>query len=256
MSMKHFTGQTLGAIVGGNGMVDPTAVDGIATMAYAIPNIRVEFAPVIHPVPITSWRSVGASQNVYVVEAFLDELALAGGKDPFQLRRDLLQGRDRRVLELAAEKAGWGKPLPAGRFRGIAQAKSFETYCAEVVEASVVGREVKVHKVTAAIDCGIVVNPDLARAQVESAIVFGLGAALRQEITYKGGAVEQGNFDSFEPLRLHETPEIDVHLVPSDDPPMGVGEPGVPPIAPATVNAVLKATGRPVRALPILKEAR
>jgi CO/xanthine dehydrogenase Mo-binding subunit len=253
MTMKHFTGKALGALVGGNAVVDPTAVDGISTMTYAIPNFRVEYAPVVHAVPVTSWRSVGASQNVYVVEAFLDELARAAGRDPFELRRSILPPRDRRVLELAAEKAGWGKPLPPGRFRGIAQAKTFETYCAEVAEVSVVGREVKVHKVTVATDCGIVVNPDLVRAQVESAIIFGLGAALKQEITYKAGRVEQGNFGDFEPLRLFETPEIDVHVVPSDEPPTGVGEPGVPPIAPAVVNAILAATGRPVRTLPITR---
>ena len=169
------------------------------------------------------------------------------------MRRALLANapREKRVLELAAEKAGWGRPLPPGRFRGIAQGTWFGTPCAEVAEVSVEGSDVRVHRVVAAVDCGLVVNPDLARAQIESGIVFGLGAALRQEITWKGGGVEQKNFDDFEPLRMHETPEIEVHVVPSTDHPRGIGEPGVPPIAPAVANAILAATGRPIRRLPL-----
>jgi isoquinoline 1-oxidoreductase beta subunit len=165
----------------------------------------------------------------------------------------MLPARERKVLELAAEKAGWGKPLPAGRFRGIAQASWFGTTCAEVCEVSLQGSEVKVHKVVAAVDCGVVVNPDIARAQIESGIIFGLGAALRQEITWRRGAVEQANFDTFEPLRMHETPDIEVHVVPSNEHPTGLGEPGVPPIAPAVTNAILAATGRPIRRLPITR---
>jgi CO/xanthine dehydrogenase Mo-binding subunit len=224
-------------------------------MAYDIPNLRFEHAVMRHPVPVGAWRSVGNSQNVFFTETFFDELARAGGKDPFALRRELLAKapRQRAVLELAAEKAGWGKPLPKGRFRGIAQSKSFETHCAEVAEVSIEGREVRVHRVVAAVDCGVAVNPDLIRAQIESAIIFGLGAALRQEITWKNGAVEQSNFHDFEPLRMAETPEIEVHIVQSGEHPTGVGEPGLPPIAPAVANAILAATGRPVRAMPFTR---
>ncbi len=253
--LKLLSGRLAGGLLSGNGIVDPTSVEGASSMAYDIPNLHFEHAVMEHPVPVGAWRSVGNSQNVFMTEAFFDELARAAGKDPFTLRRDLLAKtpRQRAVLELAAEKAGWGKPLPRGHFHGIAQSKSFETYCAEVAEVSVEGTSVRVHRVVAAVDCGTVVNPDLARAQVESAIVFGLGAALRQEITFERGAVQQKNFDGFEPLRMAETPEIEVHLVPSTEHPTGLGEPGLPPIAPAVANAVLAATGRPVRALPFTR---
>jgi isoquinoline 1-oxidoreductase subunit beta len=253
--LKMLSGQLAGGILGGNGIMDPTNVEGASTMAYAIPNLRFEHAIVQHPVPVGAWRSVGNSQNVFTTETFFDELARAGGKDPYTLRRDLLAKapRQRAVLDLAAEKAGWSKPLPKGRFRGIAQSKSFESHCAEVVEVSVEGTDVRVHRVVAAIDCGVVVNPDLVRAQIESAIIFGLGAALRQEITWKRGGVEQSNFHDFEPLRMHETPEIEVHIVPSTESPTGVGEPGLPPIAPAVANAILAATGRPVHTLPFTR---
>jgi CO/xanthine dehydrogenase Mo-binding subunit len=253
--MKALTDRLGRSFIGGSGVVDPTSVEGAATMAYAIPNLRFEHAVVRHPIPVAPWRSVGNSINVFTTEAFFDELCAAGGKDPYQARRDLLgkAPRNRAVLDLAAEKAGWGKPLPKGRFRGIAQAESFASYCAHVVEASVEGRDVRVHRVVSAVDCGVVVNPDLVRAQIESAIVFGLGPALRQEITWKNGAVVQSNFHDYEPLRMHETPAIEVHIVPSKEHPTGVGEPGVPPIAPAVANAVLAATGRPVRALPFTR---
>jgi CO/xanthine dehydrogenase Mo-binding subunit len=253
--LKMLGGRLAGGLLGGNGIVDPTSVEGASTMEYAIANTRFEHAVMRHPVPVMAWRSVGNSQNVFATETFFDELARAGGKDPFELRRALLvhSPRLRAVLELAAEKAGWGKPLPKGRFRGIAQARSFLSHCAEVAEISLEGRDVRVHRVVAAIDCGTVVNPDLVRAQIESAIVFGLSAALRQAITWKNGAVEQSNFHDFELLRLHETPEIEVHLVPSKEPPTGVGEPGLPPIAPAVANAILSATGRAVRILPFTR---
>ncbi len=255
LAMKLLGGQIGRGLIGGSGIVDPTSVEGAANLAYEIPNLRFEHATMNHPVPVAPWRSVGNSQNVYTTEAFFDELARAGGKDPYALRRELLSKspRYRGVLELAAEKAGWAKPLPKGRFRGIAQSKSFESYCAQVAEVSVEGTDVRVHRIVAAVDCGVVVNPDLVRAQVESAVIFGLGAALRQEITWKKGAVEQSNFHDFEPLRMHETPEIEVHIVPSTEHPTGIGEPGLPPVAPAVANAILAATGRPVRALPFTR---
>jgi isoquinoline 1-oxidoreductase beta subunit len=253
--LKLLGAQVIGGLLTGDGVVDPSSVEGASTMAYDIPNVRFEHAAVSHPVPVGAWRSVGNSQNVYITETFFDELAHAGQQDPFALRRALLAKvpRQRAVLELCAEKAGWGKPLPKGHFHGIAQSRCFETYCAEVAEVSIEGSAVRVHRVVAAVDCGTVVNPDLARAQVESAVIFGLGAALRQEITWKGGAVEQHNFHDFEPLRMNETPEIEVHLVPSTEHPTGLGEPGLPPIAPAVANAILAATGRPVRTLPFTR---
>jgi len=254
LAAKLLSGQLGRGLIGGSGL-DPTSTEGAANMAYEIPNLRFEHAAMRHPVPVAAWRSVGNSHNVFTTETFFDELARAGGKDPVALRRELLarSPRYRGVLDLAAEKAGWGKPLAKGRHQGVAQSRSFETNCAQVVEVSVEGRDVRVHRVVAAIDCGTVVNPDLVRAQVESAIVFGLGAALRQEITFKRGAVEQSNFHDFEPLRMHEVPAIEVHIVPSKEPPTGVGEPGLPPIAPAVANAILAATGRPVRTLPFTR---
>jgi isoquinoline 1-oxidoreductase beta subunit len=153
-------------------------------------------------------------------------------------------------MEAAAARAGWSSPSRPGVFRGIAQCKAFGSYCAQVAEVSVTGGRIRVERVTCAIDCGLAVNPDGIRAQVESAIAFGLGAALRQEITFDGGAVRQKNFHAFEPLRLHEMPEVDVVIMPSSEPPSGVGEPGLPPIAPAVANAVFAATGRRIRTLP------
>ena len=204
-------------------------------------------------VPVGFWRSVGSSQNAYVPECFLDELAAAGGQDPVRLRLALLRDspRHRGVLELAAERAGWDQPPAEGRHRGVAVAESFGSFVAQIAEVSVSdGGQVRVHRVVCAVDCGRVVNPDTIRAQMESGIVYGLTAALKSEISIERGRVAQGNFDSFPLLRMDEMPEVEVHIVPSDQPPGGVGEPGTPPIGPAA-NAVAAATGRPVRALPI-----
>jgi isoquinoline 1-oxidoreductase subunit beta len=187
------------------------------------------------------------------VETMIDELATAAGADPFELRRTLLakSPRHRAVLELAAEKAGWSSPPAAGRFRGIAQHASFGSFVAQVAEVSVVEREIRVHRVVAAIDCGRVVNPAIVRAQMESAIVFGLTAALKSEIRFAEGNVVQGNFDDYPMLRMSEMPDVDVHLIASEEPPSGVGEPGVPPIGPAVANAIFAATGRRLRKLPL-----
>lgn len=254
LALKMLSGQ-LGRGIAGSSGLDPTSVEGAASMAYEIPHLRFEHATMRHPVPVAAWRSVGNSHNVYTTEAFFDELARKGGKDPVALRRALLANspRYRAVLDLAAEKAGWGKALAKGRHQGVAQARSFDTHCAQVAEVSIEGSELRVHRVVAAVDCGKVVNPDLVRAQIESGILFGLGAALRGEITWKKGAPEQSNFHDFEPLRMRETPEIEVHLVPSKEPPTGVGEPGLPPVAPAVANAILAATGKPVRTLPFTR---
>ncbi len=222
-------------------------------MPYAIPNRRIEVHNAKKNLTVLWFRSVAHTHTGFVNESFLDEVAHAGGKDPYELRRELLkdQPRHRHVLELAAEKSGWGTPLPEGRARGIAMRKSFESFVAEVAEVSVEGGKVRVHKVVAAIDCGIAINPWNVVAQVESAIVFGLTAALHGELTLDKGRVQQSNFHDYPVLRMDEMPEIEVHIVESDEPPTGVGEPGVPPIAPAVANALFTLTGKRVRRLPI-----
>ncbi len=234
--------------------IDSTSVEGAANLPYAIPEILVTYVLDDPGVPVGFWRSVGSSQNAYVTECFFDEVAHATGRDPYQLRRTLLKNhpRHRAVLDLAARASGWGGRLPAGRQRGIAVAGSFGSYAAQVAEVSVSDHgEVQVHRVVCAVDCGMVVNPDTVVAQMESGIVFGLSAALAGEITIRDGRVEQGNFDSYPVLRMDHMPDIEVHIVPSGEPPGGIGEPGTPPIAPAVANAVFAATGRPVRRLPI-----
>jgi isoquinoline 1-oxidoreductase beta subunit len=238
--------------------IDETSVEGQANCKYGIPNFLVEYALTEPGVPVGFWRSVGNSHNGFITECFVEELAKAGGKDPFEFRRKLLANapRHRGVLELAAEKAGWGKALPAGRTRGIAVVESFGSYVAEVAEVSVnrSSGEVRVHRVVCAVDCGRYVNPDTIAAQMEGSIVFGLTAALKGQITIANGRVEQSNFHDYEMLRLNETPKTEVHIVASNEPPGGVGEPGTPPIAPAVCNAIFAATGKPIRRLPIRKE--
>ncbi len=232
---------------------DETAVEGTDHIPYAVPNLSVEFVEQEPGVPVGFWRSVGHSHSAFAVEGFVDELAHAAGKDPYLFRRDLLRGapRHRAVLELAAARAGWDRPPPPGRFRGIAQHASFGSHTAAVAEVEVQGREIRVRRVVVAFDCGRVVNPNLVSGQLESAVVFGLSAALKQEITFARGRVRQGNFDDYPLLPFDECPAIETHLVPSEEPPSGVGEPGVPPIAPAVANAVFAATGKRLRALPL-----
>ena len=239
-----------GAIKNG---IDNTSVEGAANLPYTIPNLQVSWAMENGAVPVGFWRSVGSSQNAFVTECFFDEVARHMGRDPFGLRRSLLQGHPRllAVLELAASNAGWGTSPPVGRARGIAVAASFGSYCAQVAEISLEQNQVRVHRVVCAIDCGTVVNPDTVVAQMESGIVYGLTAALKGEITLKGGRVEQGNFNDYPLLRMDEMPKIDVHIVKSAEPPGGVGEPSTPPIATAVANAVFALTNRPVRKLPI-----
>jgi len=234
--------------------IDSASVEGAADLLYGMPNLQVDLHTPKIGVPVQWWRSVGHSHTGFSVEAFLDELAHAGGKDPYELRRKLLakQPRMLAVLELAAQKADWGSQLPPGVGRGIATHFSFDSYVAQVVEASVEkGGAVRVHRVVCAVDCGLVINPDTVRAQMEGGIIFGLTAALKTEITLKEGRVEQGNFDDYQMLRIFESPEIEVHIVPSGENPTGVGEPGVPPVAPALANAIFRATGKRVRRLPI-----
>ncbi len=235
--------------------MDRSAGEGATELPYAIANFRVDYVMANTAVPIGPWRSVYPSQTVFAVESFLDELASEASKDPYRFRHDLMarQPKMQRVLDLAAEKAGWGTPLPAGRFRGIAFSPPafFQTPVAQVVEISLVKNRVRVHRVVTAIDCGIVVNPDGVAAQMEGGVVYGLSAALHGKITIKGGSVEQGNFDDYPVLTMDEMPAVETHIVPSTNPPSGTGEPGLPAVAAAVANAVFAATGKRIRSLPI-----
>jgi isoquinoline 1-oxidoreductase beta subunit len=243
-------------IAGGRTPIDGPAVAGIADMNYAVPNVLIEYGKPSIAVPVGYWRSVGPSQNAFILESFIDELAHAARRDPVEVRRELLasEPRMRRVVELAAERSGWGTPLPAGRARGIAVCEDTASYVAEVAEVSVQNGKVRVHKVTAVMDCGRVMHPGIVEAQVAGAIVGGLSAALYGEITIENGRVKQGNFRDYQMLRIDEMPEITVHLVSSEEDPGGAGEPGVPPIAPAVANAIFTLTGQRIRRLPIKLE--
>ena len=234
--------------------VDGTSVEGAADLIYGVPNLQVDLHSPKIGVPVQWWRSVGHSHTGFSVEAFLDEVAHAGGKDPYELRRALLANQPRMlaVLDLAAHQANWGAKLPAGVGRGIAAHFSFDSYVAQVIEASVEkGGVVRVHRVVCAVDCGQTINPDTVIAQMEGGIIFGLTAALKNEITLKDGKVVQSNFHDYQMLRIYEAPKIEVYIVPSSANPTGVGEPGVPPVAPALVNALFAATGKRIRRLPI-----
>jgi isoquinoline 1-oxidoreductase beta subunit len=237
--------------------IDFSSIEGVVDLPYKMPAMQVELHTTDPGIPVQWWRSVGHTHTGYATEVFVDELAAAAKQDPFAFRRTLLAGSPRHlgVLELAAEKAGWGKPLPAGRGRGIAVHKSFDSYVAEVAEVSLdTDGTVKVHRVVCAVDCGVAVNPDVIRAQMEGGIAFGLSAALYGEVTLDKGVVQQTNFHQYRQLRMPEMPVIEVHIVPSAETPTGVGEPGVPPVAPAVANAVFALTGKPVRKLPIRLE--
>jgi isoquinoline 1-oxidoreductase beta subunit len=242
--------------------IDGTSVEGASTLPYDIPNIAVDLHSPQIGVPVQWWRSVGSTHTAFSTETFLDELAATAGKDPYELRRALLDKhpRHRGALELAAQKAGWGTPLAAGkagerRGRGIGVHESFNTYVAEVAEVTVKpDGSFTVDRVVCAVDCGIAVNPDVIRAQMEGGIGYGLSAALHGAITLKDGMVEQSNFHDYQPLRINEMPVIEVHIVPSSEMPTGVGEPGTPVVAPAVVNALRAATGKRIRKLPIATE--
>lgn len=238
--------------------VDDTAVEGARDLPYAIPNLSVEWHQAPGGVPTLWWRSVGHSHTAFVIETFLDELARAAGKDPLEYRRALLGDkypRHLKVLNLAAEKSGWGKPPPAGRARGLALHESFGSYVAHVVEASLArDGKPRVHRVVCAIDCGPPVNPENIRAQMEGGTGFGLTAALYSEISFENGRVKQRNFHDYPMLRMNEMPTVEVHIVPSTDKMGGVGEPGVPTVAPALANALFALTGKPIRRLPIRTE--
>ena len=238
--------------------IDNAAVEGVENMEYEIPNLYAEYVRIDLPVPVGFWRSVGSSHNGFTVESFVDELAYAAKKDPLEFRLGLLKNhpRARRVLETAAEKAGWGKPLKKGQARGIAYHLSFGSYVAEVAEVSVNKKDgsIKVHKVVCAVDCGSVVNPFIVTTQMEGGINMGLSAALKEKIEFSNGGVKSENFDTYDLLRMSEAPEIEVHIVTSGDKLGGIGEPGVPPIAPAVANAVFAAAGVRLRNLPMKPE--
>jgi len=234
--------------------IDPTSIEGVVDLPYAVPNMFADLHSPDPGVPVLWWRSVGHSHTAFAVESFVDELAHAGGTDPLALRLNLLHAHPRLlgVLMLAAEKAGWGKPMGAGRGQGIAVHQSFGTFVAQVAEVTAGDKGIKVDRVVCAVDCGLPVNPDVIRAQIEGSVVFGLSAALRSRLTMdETGLVEQSNFHDYEILRMSAMPEIDVHIVPSTEPPTGIGEPGVPPVAPAVANAVFAATGKRLRSLPL-----
>lgn len=235
--------------------LDFDAVDGAAG-PYDFANLLVDWVRADPPAGLTTgwWRGVGVTHNAFVVEGFVDELAAAAGKDPVDYRRGLLgqAPRAKAVLDLAAAKAGWGQPLPAGKGRGVAVIFGFDTYVAQVAEVAVAeDGSVRVERVVCAVDCGTVVNPDTVTAQMQGGIMYGLTAALHGEITLKNGRVEQGNFDTYQIVRIDEAPAIEVHIVPSQEAPGGIGEPGTATIAPAVVNAVFAATGKRLRKLPI-----
>ena len=233
--------------------IDQTSVEGANNLPYAIPNVLIDLHTTDVEVPVLWWRAVGSTHTAYTVEAFLDEVAEAAGKDPVEFRLEMLKDHPRHaaVLKLAAEKAGWGKTLPEGKGIGIAVHESFNSFVAEAAEVTVDGDGgIKVDKVVCAVDCGRPVNPDVIKAQMEGGIGYGLGAILHDEITLEGGRVAQSNFHDYIPLRIEEMPEVEVHIVDSSEAPTGVGEPGTPPVGPAVANAVYNATGRRIRSLP------
>ncbi|MCU4674079.1 xanthine dehydrogenase family protein molybdopterin-binding subunit [Catenovulum sp. 2E275] len=256
---QHIVGQSIASgTVFESGMikngVDVTSVEGASNIPYAIDNIKIESTTVKQAIPIQWWRSVGSTHTAYAVETFIDELAVKAGKDPYQLRRQLLAKHPRLkgVLELAANKAHWGAKLPKNWGRGIAVHESFNSYVAQVVDVSVSDNgQFKVEKVVCAVDCGVAVNPDIIRAQMEGGIGFGLSPVLMSAITIKDGEVVESNFHNYQVLRINQMPEIEVHIMPSAEPPTGVGEPGVPPIAPAVANALANVTGKRYYQLPL-----
>jgi len=235
---------------------------------YATPNVKLAYAMSNTAIPVGWWRAVYSTHCAHATECFVDEMAHAASKDPYEFRRNLLAGdgtvasgrakisvaRLRAVLELAATKAGWGTPLPKGQARGIACNPAFSSFAATVAEVSIADGEVRVHRIVCAIDCGMIVNPDTVEAQVEGSVVYALSAALKQTIAIEGGRVMQSNFHDFPMLRIHEMPKVEVHIVKSNEAPSGSGEPGVGPVGPAVVNAIFALTGKRIRRMPIAPE--
>jgi isoquinoline 1-oxidoreductase beta subunit len=254
----HIVGQSLlkntrlAALLINNG-IDESSIEGAVNTPYAIPNLQLELTTSDIPVPVLWWRSVGSSHTAFAIETFIDELAATAGQDPLDYRRPLLvaQPRHLAVLELAVANSDWGKPPAEGRGRGIAIHETFNTVVAQIVEVTVNRRRIRVDKVVCAVDCGTAINPNVITAQMEGGIGYALNAALYGEITLQQGHVRQSNFHDYKPLRIREMPQIDVHIVASDAAPTGVGEPGVPPLAPALANAIAAATGQRLRKLPL-----
>lgn len=247
-------GSVLARLRGGlGGKVDAVSVEGVLDRELPLAHLRIRHAVVDTPLPVGMWRSVSHSQNAFFKESFMDELAHAAGRDPYDYRRQLLAGtRQAAVLELAAAKAGWGQPLPGGRARGIAIVASYGSIVAQVVEVSNEGDAPRVHRVVCAVDCGLAIDPHNIAAQMEGGVVFGLSAALWGEITVAGGAVEQLNFHQYRVLRMNEMPRVETYIVPSGEAPGGIGECAVPPIAPAVANAWFALTGQRARRLPLV----
>ncbi|MGF1610978.1 MAG: molybdopterin cofactor-binding domain-containing protein [Kiloniellales bacterium] len=237
--------------------IDQTSVEGAQNIPYAIPNLTVDLHTTELGIPVLWWRSVGSSHTAYAVECFMDELVELAHRNPVGMRLLMLKDRPRHqaVLKLAAEKANWQEPLGKGRGRGVALHESFSSIVAQVAEVAIDGDgKLRVERVVCAVDCGLAVNPDVIKAQMEGGIGYGLGAILHNAITLEGGVVQQTNFDDYLPLRIDEMPRVEVHIVPSSEAPTGVGEPGVPPIGPAVANAVYAATGRRIRSLPFAQQ--
>ncbi|HEY6094302.1 MAG TPA: xanthine dehydrogenase family protein molybdopterin-binding subunit [Gallionellaceae bacterium] len=264
LAWKHtIVGQSIVADTPLEGMlvkngIDVTSVEGAATLPYVIPNLQVELHSPKNAVPVQWWRSVGHSHTAFVVETMIDELAYLAKQDPVTYRLDILPiaSHYRKVLQLAADKAGWGKKqLPAGHAYGVAVHQSFGSHVAEIAEVSLEDGRIRVHRVIAAVNCGMVINPDGVRQQVESGIVYGLSAALHGAITLQDGRVVQSNFNDYAPLRFSEMPQVEVHIVESSEHPSGIGEPGTPPIAPAVANAVFALTGKRLRRMPFDQES-
>jgi isoquinoline 1-oxidoreductase beta subunit len=235
--------------------IDPTSIEGVDNTPYAIPDFQLQLQLMKTPVTTLWWRSVGHTHTAYVMETFIDELAAAAQKDPLKYRKEMIpkSPRHQAVLDLLAKKSDWGKKMPAGRALGLAVHESFNSVVGHVVEVSLNGTDVKVHKIVSAVHCGTVVNPKGAQAQVESAIVYGLSACLYGDLTLDKGQVKQGNFHDYQVVRMPEMPAIEVHFVPSKDAPTGLGEPGLPPLAPAIANAIFKLNGKRVRTQPFSK---
>lgn len=251
-----FVNTPLQDMIAPNG-IDYSSVTQGGPYSQAIPDCSFELHTTQVGVPVSAWRSVGATHTVFVLETLIDELAAQASVDPVAYRRMLLTDAPRHlaVINLAAEKADWHKPLPKGLFRGIAVCEAMKSYVAQVVEVSVDDKQIRVHRVVCAIDCGLAVNPDGVVAQMEGGIVFGLTAALYGEITLANGRVQQSNFHDYPLLRINDTPRIEVHIVPSSERMGGAGEPGVAPVAPALANALFAATGKRFRQLPLRLES-
>ena len=251
VSQSILTGTPFAAMVKDG--IDHTSVEGIDLLPYGVSDRRVELHTTKSPISVLWWRSVGHTTNGFMIETLIDELAVAAHADPVEFRRRLMQrdARERGVLDLAAEKAGWGRQPPPGRAHGVAVHKSFGSYVAQIVEVSVGEDDLpKVHRVVCAVDCGQVINPEMVEAQLQSGVGFGLGAALFNAVPIENGRAMAANFDEYRSLRIHEMPQVEVYTVESAAPPTGVGEPGVPPIAPAVANAWFRLTGKRVRRLP------